>query len=116
MSEYMLKRRAMMMAGKPVEVKPVKSIPKRSKKMEEEMKLYRPEMMKYLKANPVCKLDMQGCAKVATCVHHTRGREGEQLHNQKDWLPSCVNCNLQVEIKDLEARQKGVKKSKHKIS
>lgn len=93
-------------------VKPKKVIPKRSDSMKEKMKEYKPLMIAYLAKNKVCKLKMDGCTKVATCVHHTKGRIGEQLMKVEDWRPSCTNCNLQVEIKDLEARSKGLKKSK----
>lgn len=63
-------------------------------------------------ANKKCKLKMEGCTKIATTVHHVRGRIGEQVFVQKDWLPSCVNCNGKVEEKHAEAAAKGLKKSK----
>lgn len=80
--------------------------------MKEEMKKYKPEMINFLKTHAKCEIGMDGCTKVATCVHHSAGRTGEKLHDQKDWIASCSNCNLAVEIKDAEAREKGFKKSR----
>lgn len=94
------------------EVKVPKSIPKRSEKMKDEMAIYKPAMIQFLKTHTTCQIGMDGCTKVATCVHHAAGRIGEKLHDQSDWLASCRNCNLAVEILDAEAREKGFKKSR----
>lgn len=94
------------------EVKVPKGINKRSEKMVQEMKDYKPAMIQYLKTHTSCMIKFDGCTKVATCVHHAAGRIGEKLHDQNDWLASCQNCNLQVEINDAEAREKGFKKSR----
>jgi hypothetical protein len=55
---------------------------------------------------------MTGCEIEARCVHHSKGRIGDLLLDQRYWIPSCYSCNLQVEIKDAEARNKGLKISK----
>lgn len=99
-----------------VEKEKPKPIAKRSEKMKETMKSLKKEYALYL-ANPenkFCQLKMDaGCTKVASVVHHTEGREGANLTDQSKWMPSCSHCNIQAEAKDGEARDKGVKKSKH---
>lgn len=67
--------------------------------------LSRPENLK-------CKVQMKGCTKLSQVIHHTRGRTGSQLTNEKDWMPSCAFCNIEIERLDAEAREKGVKKSR----
>jgi hypothetical protein len=75
---------------------------------------YRPKARKFITANPVCKLQMKGCTGAAQGVHHTKGKDStELLLDERWWLPACNWCNTQVEIKDAEARSKGLKLSKH---
>jgi len=99
----------------PVEKEKPKPIAKRSEKMKEAVKGLKKDYALYLSQpeNKYCQLKMEGCTKVATVVHHTEGREGDNLTDQSKWKASCVWCNLMAEIKDAEAREKGVKKSKH---
>lgn len=86
----------------------------KSEKMRIELKKYIPAAKEFLARpeNKECKIKMPGCSGLAVCVHHSAGRIGIKLHDQADWVPSCANCNLRVEIKDLEARSKGFKKSR----
>jgi hypothetical protein len=102
-------------ASTQVEKEKPKQIAKRSEKMKETMKSLKKEYALYLAQpeNKYCQLKMHGCTKVATAVHHTKGREGANLTDQNTWMPSCSHCNLMTEEKDAEAREKGVKKSKH---
>lgn len=65
-----------------------------------------------LPGNGSCKLNMKGCTKKATVVHHKKGRIGDLLFDQRFWMPSCVSCNGAVESNDAEAREKGLKISK----
>lgn len=84
--------------------------------MKETMKSLKKEYALYLAKpeNKYCQLKMdEGCTKVASAVHHTQGREGSNLTDQNTWMPSCSHCNIVAEEKDAEAREKGVKKSKH---
>lgn len=119
LSEYLKQRQARECFGikPPEEKKAVKPIPKKSGKMKSEFKKYLPEMKAFLAKpeNQECQIKMKGCTRQAVCVHHTAGRTGHKLHDQADWLPSCLNCNLSVETADLEAREKGFKKSRIKI-
>jgi hypothetical protein len=93
-----------------------KPIAKRSEKMKETMKPLKKDYTEFLAKpeNQRCKLQIDnGCTKQATVVHHLKGRTGKNLTDQHFWLPSCPHCNTQIENKDAEARQKGLKLSKH---
>lgn len=97
---------------KPEKPKP-DPIGKRSDKMKEEMKLYKPHVKEYLARpdNQECKANMKGCTGKATVVHHKRGR-GINLRIEKHWLPTCSFCNIEIERLDSVAREKGLKESK----
>ena len=102
-------------ASGPVVKKPTPPIPKRSSKMKDVMKelakLYGIFLAK--PGNEYCKLRLDDrCNNLSQTVHHVRGRIGEQVFVQKDWLPSCSYCNTKLEAMDGEARKKGLKKSK----
>lgn len=90
-----------------------KPIAKRSDKMKVAIGELKKLAQVYLAKHPNCELKLKGCTGKATCVHHTRGREGKQLLNIEDFMASCSSCNLRAETHDGEARAKGVKKSKH---
>lgn len=64
-----------------------------------------------LPENKLCKMQYQGCAKVASVVHHTRGRTAEFLYDTSTWMASCSLCNVLVEA-DPQAYEKGFKQSK----
>lgn len=89
-------------------------IAKKSAKLTEETKEYKKLSTEFLKRpeNQICKIKMEGCTGKATQIHHAAGRSGKQLTNVEDFIPSCTNCNLKVEIKNLEAKELGVKKTR----
>lgn len=117
MSEY-LKRRQELKLGirQPEPKKEQKPLPKRSEKMKQEMKSYKPLVKEYLARpeNQNCKANLKGCTGKATVVHHKRGR-GINLKVEKHWLPTCSFCNIEIERLDSVAREKGLKESVHKI-
>lgn len=96
-----------------VAVKPKKEIPKKSDKQKEIDKELKKMYLVFLSKpeNKYCKVKQPGCTKVATVVHHLRGRIGDQVFEVKDWMPSCPLCNIVLE-NDPKAREKGLKKSK----
>jgi len=114
--KYLLERQKQKLGLGVKEEKKVYQIPKRSKSLAAEMRKYIPEMKAFLAkpGNEFCKIRMGGCTNKAVCIHHPAGRIGSKLRDQSEWVPSCGSCNLQVEIKDLEAREKGFKKSRLK--
>lgn len=103
------------MSGEPKEVKVPNPIPKVSDTEKERKKRLKKEYPVYLSKpqNKSCKIKMTGCTGKATVVHHTRGREGDQVFEQKDWMPSCVSCNGVLETKHAESVDKGFKKPRH---
>lgn len=122
MSDYLLQRRKQKLGVEiptKEQVKAViapkkkKPIPKRSKKMTKEMKLYLKEKAEFLKPGDQCELNTDVCRGEATVIHHTRGKIGKLLRDKRYWKKSCVHCNNRVEEKDKEAREKGLKLSKH---
>lgn len=96
----------------PKEKKVFKPIPKVSEKM----KVVKVELRKlypiYLKANPICNIQNEGCTRKATTVNHTKGRGKNEILDQSTWEPSCNNCNLSIEINHNEARENGHKKQR----
>lgn len=100
----------------PAEKKPPKEIPKRSEKMKVLMTEYKPKVKAFLAKpeNRKCKIKMEGCKGKAVTVHHLAGRTGPKLMDESDWMPSCLSCNLAVEVNDRVAREKGMKKSRLK--
>lgn len=116
MSDYLLHRRGLKNGSvAPAEKKAPVPIPKRSEKMKEAMKKYKPIMIAWLAKpeNKYCQIKMKGCTKIATQIHHSAGRQGEQLMKEEDFIASCSHCNvIGVEENDAEAREKGFKKTR----
>lgn len=91
--------------------------PKSDKRKEIDNKEYLPKARKFVKEHPNCELKMKGCTGKTQGVHHTEGKDSiELLLDETKWMGACNHCNLTAEIKDAEARSKGIKKSKHKNS
>lgn len=104
----------MKISGKVEKIKVPKPINPRSEKMTEEMAKYKPEMIKFIKDNPVCQAKLEGCKGASEAVHYKAGRTGEKLHDQKDWLAVCLPCHASIHVNDLLSKQKGYSKSRHK--
>jgi hypothetical protein len=107
-----VKRDAPKPEAKKVTRKPIK---KQSDKMKLAMKELAKLVKKKLSEQPTCELKMEGCTGKAVTCHHSKGRIGKQLLKYKDLMSSCSHCNISAEQNDAEAREKGVKKSQHKI-
>lgn len=89
------------------------TIPKKSTKqkdIDKELKKMYPVFLSQ-PGNEYCLVKQKGCLDKATTVHHLRGRIGDQVFEVKDWMPSCVWCNISLENDPL-AKEKGLKKSK----
>ncbi len=97
-----------------VVIKPPKELPKKSaskKEIDKELKKRYPLFLAKPE-NKYCKIKMEGCTRIANVVHHVRGRIGDQVFKEEDWLASCPSCNIILESKDQLARDMGVKKTK----
>jgi len=111
-----MKRRMGLKCGTIVnEPKEPKPIRKRSDKMKQQMKEYKPKVAAYLAKheNQICLIQSPVCRKKATCINHRR-RRGANLLNEEDWEPSCTPCNLYIETHDAWARENGHLLSVHK--
>lgn len=88
---------------------------KRSEKMKEEMKLYKPQVKEYLARpeNEYCKIKSPVCTGKATCVNHKK-RRGSNLRNEKFFQASCAPCNNYLESNTQWAMDNGHLISVHK--
>jgi hypothetical protein len=86
-----------------------------SEKRKKTLSVYSPQKREYLKKNPFCKLQLSNCTHEATVIHHLKGKSSEELYlDEKYWMPSCSNCNLDVESYPL-AYEKGLKIRRNQI-
>lgn len=92
------------------------AMPKRSEKMKGIISALKPLYDKFLSTRPICEIRSSDCTGQATVVHHTEGRGVNQILDNSKWKASCTACNLWVETHHAEAEDKGLKKSRHKIS
>lgn len=95
-----------------VSVKVPKAPNKESAKMKEDKKILKKKYAEFLLKHPKCNIQSPVCTKKATCINHTRGREGNLL-NEKDWEASCVACNGYIESHHDWGQQRGHKKPRH---
>lgn len=96
-------------------VKPSKTLNKESSKMTEVKKELKKLYTMFLAKRSKCEIKSPECTKVATCIHHKKGRGKDELMNQKTWMASCERCNGYVEEHHKWAAEKGFKVSRHKI-
>lgn len=87
--------------------KPIKKI---SEKHKQTLKEYKPIREKFLNDFPLCSLNLKGCTKIATCIHHRKSKHSKELYLDSTlWLPSCINCNRVVEEIGAKAYELGLK-------
>ena len=79
----------------------------RSVKRAKQEREYAKKSKQYLQDDPVCEGQLTGCTGVATQVHHSLGRIGDLLTNDKYFKASCHNCNQRAETHPKEAIAKG---------
>ncbi len=91
--------------------KPINQV---SDSMKEALAIYKPAAKLFREENPICQIQGPDCTKKTDCVHHTKGRVGDLLLEEKYWMASCTTCNLLVESADGWARVNGFKLSKFK--
>lgn len=87
--------------GKP---KPIKQL---SDKRADENKGYLEKREKHLKENPNCQIPVEGCTKKAKSVHHSKGRLGKLLTDERYFKSACDNCHDWAERHPDEAKEKG---------
>lgn len=73
------------------------------KKVSESRKVENTKYAKLRKAflslpeNKYCKIKGSNCTKLATTIEHSFGRIGDNYLKISTWIPSCLNCNLELE-------------------
>lgn len=90
-----------------------KPMPHRTEKMKGIISALRPLYDKFLKNKTECEIKSPACTGQVTEVHHTKGRGVKVILDDTYWKACCNACNLYVERKDAEAREKGFKISRH---
>lgn len=77
-----------------------------------EYEAYRKEARAFVKAHPwckACKIQWTTLKPRRTKdVHHTRGRSGELLRDQRYWMPVCRQCHNWIGNNIAEARKLGL--------
>ncbi len=68
-------------------------IKKLSDKRSKENTVYLLKRLIFLKENPVCQIKTTGCTGEATQVHHTKGRTGKVLTDERYFKSTCDNCH-----------------------
>lgn len=58
-------------------------------KRQRQVNLYAKRRLIFLENNPYCKY----CGKPATDIHHSRGRVGDMLLDERYWEPICRKCH-----------------------
>lgn len=89
-----------------------KPIPKVAQRQKPINRMYAARAALFIATHPKCAIISPVCTRDAQHVHHTKGRIGEQLLKEQDWLPACDACNGYVEQHDAWARENGFKQSK----
>lgn len=76
----------------------------KSSKLEALEKLYSKLRLEYLDKNPSCQAYLPGCTRIATDIHHKKGR-GPFLLDIASWLPVCRKCHTWIELNPEEAKE-----------
>ena len=89
---------------------PRKPIPKATKSRAAQVIEYRKIRKAYLKVNPACESGpllwpMAKCSRVATDIHHMRGRIGAMLTKEAYFLPVCRTCHCYIHDNPKDARE-----------
>lgn len=85
-----------------------KPIAPRSQKRSKEEKLYSAKRVLFLLDFSMCQANIQGvCKGQATEVHHKKGRIGNDLLDETNWLALCHNCHEYIENHREFAMEKG---------
>jgi len=66
----------------------------------------------YKVKNPLCMAKLIGCQKHTEDIHHKIGRIGDNLFDEKQWLPCCRSCHNQIEANPLFAKALGLSSSR----
>ena len=86
----------------------LKPIAPRSQKRSKEERLYAAKRIIYLAKNNMCAMHIPGiCTHKATTVQHLRGRIGDLLLDESEWMPACWPCHSYADTHPEEALAQG---------
>ena len=94
--------------GDPEPKKEPRWIPAKSEKRKIDDAKYAVRRRKFLNLNPWCRANIAGCTGHATDVHHTRGRAGSLLLDERFWIPACRRCHDWIRSNVIEARSRAL--------
>lgn len=90
--------------------KPIRKISEKHQKTISEYGLIRKE---FLKENPSCQIKLNGCTRIATEIHHSKGKSSkEQYLKKEDFVATCRSCHNYVEAHPKFAKENGFSKNR----
>jgi hypothetical protein len=82
-----------------------------STKLSRELRKYSSLREQFLRNHPICQAKVKCRGKLATEVHHKRGR-GKYLLDTTTWLATCHDCHCWIEINVREAKELGLSENR----
>ncbi len=73
------------------------------------MSVYDKRRLAFLALNKFCQANLPKCTKIATEVHHKKGRIGDYYLNMTTWLAACHKCHYWIENNPEKAKELGKK-------
>lgn len=92
------------------QLRPIRYMPKMSKKRQRESRVYSAKRKQFLEDHRYCQVEVVCMASTATDVHHVEGRLGGNYLDEKTWLSTCRRCHDWIHSHPKEARASGVLK------
>lgn len=83
-------------------------------KRRKEMSVYDRRRLAFLALHKFCQANLSECTKIATEVHHKKGRVGDDYLNITTWLAVCHNCHYWIENHPEKAKELGLSESRLK--
>ena len=94
---------------KPTAKKPLNP---RSSKQQKLEALYSILRTKYLQHHPYCEAHLPGCQINASDIHHKKGRTGDLMLDDTEFLAVCRMCHGWIETNHVDAKLLGLSKSR----
>lgn len=86
-----------------------------SDKRKKEMPVYDKRRLAFLALHKFCQAKLVDCTRMATEVHHKKGRVGEDYLNIATWLATCNSCHHWIEMNPEKAKELGLSESRLNI-
>ena len=84
-------------------------------KRKKEMSIYDKRRLAFLALHKWCQSSLPGCTKMATEVHHKKGRVGDNYLDMATWLATCNSCHRWIEEHPEKAKELGLSESRLNI-